>query len=103
MTVDATASSPESPSRTSDGGQWLRQQRHSVINALLGMVLAISFPAIVYTVVVTVQRGSLSYNGAYYLATYLVIGILFLARRIRDGIRVIATLAVIYGFGLLAL
>ncbi len=103
MTVDGKLTLPDPPPPTAAGGPWLRHQRHAVLNSLLGLVLAISFPAIVYTIVVTIQRGSLSFNGAYYLATYLIIAVLFLARRLSDWIRVVATLAVIYGFALLAL
>jgi len=86
---------PESP--------WLRQQRHTMINALLVMVLVVAAPAIVYSAVITLRRGSLSFNGAYYFAAYLLFTFLLLARRIPDAKRVVITLAAMYGFALLAL
>jgi hypothetical protein len=103
MTADGSLASTKGSPFLSDQTRWLGRQRHLVINTLLGGVLAISTPAILYTVVITVRRGSLTFTGGYYLATYIITASLYLARRIHDGLRVIATLAVVYGFALPAL
>ena len=80
------AAVPTSVSEASQGrppeSPWLRQQRHAMINTLLMMVLVVAAPAIVYSAVVTLRRGSLSFNGAYYFAAYLLFAVLLLARRI---------------------
>jgi signal transduction histidine kinase len=102
--VGEMSSSSALPSAPQAGGsRWLRQQRHDVLNFVLGVVLAIGLPAIIYVLLVTFDRRSLSFNGGYYLATYVVVLALFLMRRMPDNVRVLATLAVFFGFSVLSL
>jgi GAF domain-containing protein len=82
---------------------WLQEQRHRIINILLGLVVGIGPLGIIPGLLSALDEGEISSNLLIYVAAYLVILVLFIFRRIRDDLRALFFLLVVYGFGASAL
>ncbi len=86
-----------------DWAIWLRSQRHFIVNVIVRTTLIFGTIGIVVTFARVASLGHITFNFIYYLATYLVVLLLFLLGRLRADLRAVGFVMAVYAFGALAL
>jgi PAS domain S-box-containing protein len=82
---------------------WLKQQQRIVINFLSRFILLLGLIGLAITLAYIIRNGFWSFNTFYYVASYVLLLILFLVRKIPDFWRSLGFLILLYAFGTLAL